>query len=132
MVKKKAAVLQRSKTVKKHAQILCLLSKLSPKVINSIIQNSDNGLIKTISSCSSDILNGYLPLTNIQKKRLSRYRYTLRRLVEHNTSLKDKKALLMKGGSMLPMLISTIAPFLIKSFLPKLFSVIKPKRKTKK
>ena len=116
-----------SKSVKKHAQILCLLSKLKPKIVRLLIQNADTDLIKTITSCSHDILNGRYSLSPHQRKRLSKYRYALRRLIERKTPLNEKRALLMKGGSMLPILISTIAPFLIKTFLPKLFQSISRK-----
>ena len=110
-----------SKRLKKHAQILCLLAKVKPKVIKALISASDNSLIKTISSCSSDILNGVYTLTPTQKKRLKRYKCSLRKLTERQTPLNTKRTLLMKGGSMLPVLIGTIAPLLIKAILPKLF-----------
>ena len=116
-----------SKRLKKHAQILCLLSKVKPKVIKALISASDNSLIRTISSCSSDILNGVYTLTPTQKKRLKRYKCSLRKLTEKQSSLNTKRALLMKGGSMLPVLIGTIAPLLIKTILPKLFRTGKKK-----
>ena len=116
-----------SKSLKKHAQILCLLSKVKPKVIKALISASDNSLIGTISSCTSDILNGVYTLTPTQKKRLKRYKSSLRKLTEKPSSLNTKRALLMKGGSMLPVLIGTIAPLLIKTILPKLFRKDKKK-----
>lgn len=116
-----------SKSLKKHAQILCLLSKVKPKVIKALISASDNSLIGTISSCTSDILNGVYTLTPTQKKRLKRYKTSLRKLTEKPSSLNTKRALLMKGGSMLPVLIGTIAPLLIKTILPKLFRKDKKK-----
>ena len=114
-----------SKRLKKHVQILCLLSKVKPKVIKALISASDNSLIRTISS--SDILNGVYTLTPTQKKRLKRYKCSLRKLTEKQSSLNTKRALLMKGGSMLPVLIGTIAPLLIKTILPKLFRTGKKK-----
>ena len=114
-----------SKRLKKHVQILCLLSKVKPKVIKALISASDNSLIRTISS--SDILNGVYTLTPTQKKRLKRYKSSLRKLTEKPSSLNTKRALLMKGGSMLPVLIGTIAPLLIKTILPKLFRKDKKK-----
>ena len=116
-----------SRSLKKHAQILCLLSKVKPKVIKALISASDNSLIGTISSCTSDILNGVYTLTPTQKKRLKRYKSSLRKLTEKPSSLNTKRALLMKGGSMLPVLIGTIAPLLIKTILPKLFRKDKKK-----
>ena len=118
-----------SKSLKKHAQILCLLAKVKPKVIKALIAASDNSLIQTISSCSSDILNGIYSLTPSQKNRLKRYRCSLRKLTEKRVSTSTKRALLMKGGSLLPVLIGTIAPLLIKSILPRLFKSASPKTK---
>ena len=107
-----------SRNLKKHGQILCLLSKAKPKVIKSIIAGSDNDLIKTISTCSLDILKGDYTLSSTQKNRLKKYKNLIRKLVDNKTSIKQKKAMLMKGGSMVSALLGVIAPYLISSIVP--------------
>lgn len=121
-----------SKNLKKHGQILCLLAKAKPKVIKSLIAGADNDLIKTISTCSLDLLNGEYALSSLEKKRLKKYKNSIRQLTDKKSSLKKKRALLMKGGSMVSALLGVVAPLLIKSIVPGILnSVVKRKLKSR-
>ena len=114
MAKKKNSGLD---SMKKNARVLCLLSKTSPKVIKAVISSSNNDLIKTISACSSNVLSGKYFLEQSEIDKLKKHKKALRNLSEKHTSVEDKRALLMKGGSLLPILIGTIAPILLDTFL---------------
>ena len=74
------------------------LSKAKPPVIRTIIKGADKDLVNTLCECGLNVLKGNVPLSSTQKKRLVRYKTVLRTIARRNTSLKQKKALLQKGG----------------------------------
>ena len=123
-------------SLKKHAEIICLLAKAKPKVIREIISSADKDLIKTVSACSYNILKGNLEVTPSQKKKLRRYRENLRTISLKKTPLKTTRALLMKGSGIVTALLGTIAPILLKSVVPAIIkpvlSAVKRKKRTTK
>ena len=69
-------------------------------------------MVKTLSECSKNVLKGNLSLGAAQKRKLSKYRKSLRTLSKKTGSVKRKKALLMKGG-FVGALAGIVAPLLI-------------------
>ena len=123
-------------SLKKHAEIICLLAKAKPKVIRNIISSADKDLIKTVSACSYNVLKGNLEVTPSQKKRLHRYKESLRTISLKKTPLKTSRALLMKGSGLVTALLGTIAPLLLKAVVPAVvkpvLSAVKRKKQKKK
>ena len=103
-------------SVKKHADVLCILAKARPKLVKQIIANAEPSLLKSISECSLNILKGVIPLTNNQKRKLRRYKNAMRQLIKKRSINRKKKALMMKGG-FIGALLGTIAPILISSLI---------------
>jgi len=85
------------KRLKKHASMLRALTSSSPNVSKAVIRAADKDLIHTLCECSQNILQGNVPLTNVQKRRLKRHKNTLRNLCKPQ-SLQKRKVLLQKGG----------------------------------
>lgn len=108
------------KNVRRHAHVLCVLAKAKPKVVKELLSGADAGLLKAISECSDNVLQGRVKLTSVQKRRLARYKTVLRTLVAKKTSCKTKKALAKKGG-FLGALLGTVAPFILKAIGGSLF-----------
>lgn len=106
--------------VRRHAHVLCVLAKAKPKVVKELLSGADVSLLKAISECSYNVLQGRVKLTSEQKRRLSRYKTVLRTIVAKNTSCKRKKALAQKGG-FLGALLGTVAPFILKAIGGTLF-----------
>lgn len=86
------------KSVRKHADVLCILAKANPKVVRSVIAGANPELLKVLSQCSLNVLKGVVPITPAQKKKLHKYKTALRVLANHKSSQRQKKALLQKGG----------------------------------
>lgn len=84
--------------VERHVDLLRWLSQAKPAEIRSIIKSVDKDLLDTLCECGLNVLKGRVPLTPIQKSRLRRHKTGLRRLVQKSTPLKEKRALLQKGG----------------------------------
>lgn len=104
-------------SVKKHADVLCILAKAKPKLVKQIIANAEPSLIKSISECSLNILKGVIPLTNNQKRKLRRYKNAMRQLIQTKSpNRQKKKALLMRGG-FIGSILGTIAPILLPALL---------------
>jgi len=91
----------------KHRDYLTLLSKSKNAIRRKkLLDAGDNGEICAVSECVKNILNGNVPLTPTQFKKLKKHRTTLRKLM-HNIrgSTKEKRTLLKQKGGFLPMLL---------------------------
>jgi len=99
---------------------------LSDKHKRNILKNADPALIKAISDCTYNLLNGNIKLSEKDKKKLSRFKISLRRLIKKKSSLQNRKKLLIrhanqKGGFLnilIPALIGGIAT-IIGSWISK-------------
>ena len=103
------------KSVRKHADVLCILAKANPKVVRSVIAGADPELLKVISQCSLNVLKGVVPISSAQKKKLRKYKTALRVLANHKSSLRQKKALLQKVallGALVPLLAQGVGSVL--------------------
>ena len=80
---------------------LCLLNalcRMKPTVAKEALKNASSDLINALSECSLHVLEGYVPLTPLQKKRLARNKHGLRVLAKKHSSVKRRKQVLQKGG----------------------------------
>ena len=105
--------------LKRHANELSFLSKC-PRYAKVVIGRADKELLDCLRVCCKNILAGNVPLTPVQKSRLTRHANTLRSLVQPRLSQSRKKALLQKGG-FLPALLAPLLGF-AAPLLKKLFS----------
>ena len=69
-----------SSRIKKQAPFLKWLSKSKPSCAKAIIKSGDKELIHTLSECSLNVLNGVVPLSTAQRRRLKKYKNQLRTL----------------------------------------------------
>ena len=109
--------------VRKHADILCLLSRSSPAQARRILNSGlgDAGLVRALAECSHNVLSGALSLTPNQHRRLKRHKTALRRLTADHRGLGKRRgsrraltrhrALLMRGG-FLGSLLGVVAPLI--------------------
>lgn len=87
-----------SACLKRNAELLKLLCRSNTKVSKTILKHASPDLIKSITECSHNVLKGNVPLTSSQKKRLARYKQSLRNLSKKSTSIKHKKKIIQQGG----------------------------------
>lgn len=100
------------KLLKKHIDTVKLLSHGKPSICKGIIKYADTDLIKCLCEICHNVLKGNVPLTSIQKRKLQRYKQTIRGLSSYRkTSQLKKKQLLQKGGflgALLPPIIGLL------------------------
>ena len=96
-----------AKRFENNLDYLSVLCKCKPKQRCAIIKSADEQLIKVICDCVENILSGKVPLSSQAKKKLSRYKHTLRHL-RSTKSLSIKKKKLNQSGGFLPALIGPI------------------------
>ena len=102
--------------VKTHKAVLQVLQSAKPNLRKAIIRESDKAIIYAICEICDNLLSGNIPLTAGQKSKLKKYRNLIRELAQKGKGLKAKKEKIQKGGTFLPLLLSTVA-----SVLPSLF-----------
>ena len=64
---------------------------------NHIIDVAGNELVHCICDCVLNVLNGNIPISEEEKKRLKRHKYSLRELVKKKTSDKKEEAFDSRG-----------------------------------
>lgn len=95
--------------VKKHLPILKLVQSAKPKLRKNIILHCDLDLIKTITECVYNILNGNFPLKECEKEKLKKFKAVLRKLSNTKGGLNNnRKAISQTGGAFLPVLLYPI------------------------
>jgi hypothetical protein len=87
-----------SACVGRNASMLRILCGVKPSVVKAIMKGASPDLIKAISECSLNVLKGNVHLTLAQKKRLCKYKQSLRLLAKKSTSIKRRKQIIQKGG----------------------------------
>lgn len=84
--------------LKRNCNVLKRLARCKPSTTKSIIKDAPKDLLDTLSECSYNVLQGVVPLTHRQKKKLCKYKTNLRRIANKKVSQKRKRAILMRGG----------------------------------
>ena len=98
-----------STRLKKNIGLLNQVYKARPKLRKAIIQNANKDTIQCLCECCYNILNGNIPLSPQQVKRLKRYSRELRFLGSKQGSVKQKQELLAQKGGLV---VSVLAPLL--------------------
>ena len=105
-----------SRRLKKHAATLYLLAKAGPRVQKAVLREADPALLTTVCECAKNILNGNVPLSPAEKRRLTLYKKQLRQLTNRRLGQTTKKRVIVQKGGFLPALlgplIGTLAPLI--------------------
>jgi hypothetical protein len=108
-----------SQRLKMHGNDILYLQKTKPCIRKHILTKADGSLVDCLCECADNILRGNVPLTKLQKEKFKRNKAGLRALTKETFSLKQKKAILQKGGflgSLLALIASVVAPLLSTLF----------------
>ena len=97
----------------RHRRTLMILSKATPKAAKKIIARAPASLIKAISEICLNLITGVIPLTATKKKRLGRYKDSLRSM-SSNEGVAVKRQVLQNGG-FLKALTSLAIPLIFKT-----------------
>lgn len=107
-------------SVKKHLPVLQLVQSAKPKLRKSILLNCELDFIKTIDECIYNTLKGNIPIKDSEKKKLQKYKSTLRKILKSKVGLRKKRKIISQtGGAFLPALLAPIVAAGIVQFLNK-------------
>ena len=111
-----------SSLVKRHIICIQALNRCkSTKLRRAIIANADADLLCSLTECAYNILKKNIPLTDLQRRRLSKYRTKLRELSQRRTPAGRRRILLQQQvseGQSGGFLSAFLAPLASSVFLP--------------
>ena len=116
--------------IKKHREILAVLSKAKPALAKKIIKGADRDLINTFAECCKNLIKGNVPLSPAQRAQLRRHKQGLRQVAQRTTSNKRKKEILQQRGGFLGALLTAVLPLAIQGVTQIIKKVKKKKRRT--
>lgn len=107
-------------SVKKHLPVLQLVQKAKPKLRKRIILHCELDFIKTLDECIFNTLKGNIPLKSSEKKKLLKYKGTLRKILKSKSNLNNKRKIISQsGGAFLPALLAPIVAAGIAHFIDR-------------
>ena len=124
----KTQTIQTPASIQKVKKTLVLLANAKPTVAKKIIKSASGNVVKAISEICLNMLNGVINLSSTHKKKLKKYRSTMRKLTEKNTIASRRK--LIQRGNFVGSLLSIGLPLLVKG-ISALVSHIKSKKSKK-
>lgn len=101
--------------VNKH--ILHVLRKSKPNLRKALIKQCEPDVIKTLCEICLNTLKGNTRLSNVAKKRLKKYKRTIRSLSQPKQSVAFKRKVLLQHGGFLPLLLGTLLSGVIGKLL---------------
>ncbi|KAI0241535.1 hypothetical protein LSAT2_023918 [Lamellibrachia satsuma] len=100
----------------------------STKLRRAIIANADADLLCALAECAYNILKNNIPLSDLQRQRLSKYRTKLRELSQRRTPAARRRRILLQRqvgeGQSGGFLSAFLAPLASSVFLPLLQEVL--------
>ena len=123
-----------SELLKRHILCIQTLNRYkNAKIRKTIIANADADLLCALAECAYNILRKNIPLTPLQRRRLNKYKTTLRKLSQKRTSAAERRRLLLTRpqvgeGQSGGFLSAFLAPLASSVFLPLLREVLLDKK----
>ena len=94
--------------LEKNCKNLYRLCKAKPSIQKAIIEKANRSLIYCICECVENILKGHVTLKKGQRKRLTRHKTHLRKLIKKGGNIHEKKRIIQKGG-----FLAALAPIVL-------------------
>ena len=108
--------------IKRNADLLCLLSKSSPRKAKEMIAKARPNFLKALSLISYNLLNNVFTLKKETVKKMSPYAENFRALARKSLTSKKRRVYLQKGGflgAILGLLGSVVVPKILNKVLKK-------------
>jgi hypothetical protein len=102
------------KTVQKRKSDMLYICCQGGKFRKQLLKHADNELVRCICHCASKVLDGSIPITSDEKRRLKKYKSTLRLLRSPKKSFSAKKKVIVQSGgsflfSLIPAVVGALA-----------------------
>ena len=98
--------------IKANYHALHVLKYARPKLRKAIVSNCTKDLLHSISECVLNVLNGNIRASDCAKRKMKRFKSSLRWLVGRRLPLASRKReIIQRGGFLLP-LLSAVLPTL--------------------
>ena len=94
--------------LKRNASTLKLLRGAKKPFQKAVLKKSKDDLVKWICDISFNVLKGTAPISKQIKKRLSRHKSSLRKLIDQKLSLKKKRKVIQSGGFLSALMAAAI------------------------
>lgn len=102
-----------SRAVHINFELLKAIVYLKPQARLSLLRVADRSLVTAVCECALNILKGKVPVTDTQRKRLSKEKESIRSLSRSKGSWKSKRILIVKkSDTVIPLIISIALEFL--------------------
>ena len=111
-----------TKRLCRNLDFLKLLGGKNKSVRKKVLSDAKTDLLKCISDCCHNILNGNIEMTRKEIKSLKKYRQVIREVANKRIALRRKRKILLQHGGALPGLlipILTIAGSLLEDLIAK-------------
>ena len=101
--------------LKRNASTIKLLYGANPSLRKAVVEKSKDDLIRCLCDVSFNILKGTALISRQHKKRLTKHKSSLRKLIDRKLPLKKKRKIIQSGG-FLSALIGAAIPLLSSLF----------------
>jgi len=112
-------LLMMMKRIKSNYHHLQVFKTAKPQLRRALIKNCSSELVKSISECVLNVLRNNLQMSECQKKRLQKFKGSLRALADKRVSISAKRRLInLRGGFLVPLLsaiLTTISSLIYRS-----------------
>ena len=98
--------------MKANYYALHVLKNARPKLRKAMVTNCYKDLLNSICECVLIVLNGNIRIRNCTKRKLRKFRTTLRSLVEDSLPLVYKRRVIQQRGGFLLPVLSALLPAL--------------------
>lgn len=87
-----------SELLKRNLPTLKRLRRMPTKDRNNFLRTCNRDIVDAICECAKNVLQGNVPLTSAQYKKLHRYKKVLRALSNQRSSINTRRKLLQQKG----------------------------------
>ena len=98
--------------IKANYHELHVLKNARPKLRKAIVSNCNKDLLNSICECVLNVLNGNIRISDCTKRKLRKFRTSLRSLVDKRLPLVCKRRVIQQRGGFLVPLLSAVLPAL--------------------
>ena len=102
------------KAIRKRKSDMLYICCQEKKFRKELLRHADNELVKCICECACKVLDSSIPISSGEKKRLKKYKKTLRQLRDTKSSIAGKKKIIVQSGggfllSLIPAVVGALA-----------------------